>query len=99
MVTKEEVRKIARLAKLSVEEDELDELTAAMDEIIAFADTVNRAGDETGDFDVLHGLQNAFREDTVRPSAPQEEILSNREDGEDGYFPVRGDSTRGGSGK
>lgn len=96
MVTKEDVAKIAKLAKLSVEPEELDALTAAMDEIIAFADTINRAGDAQGRFDTLHGLQNALREDEVTPSFPREEILSNREGGENGYFAVRGNSTKRG---
>ena len=43
MVTREEILKIAKLSKLSVTEEELDGLTAAMGEIIAFADTINAA--------------------------------------------------------
>ncbi len=96
MVTKEEVLKIARLAKLSVAEEELDGLTAAMSEIISFADTINAAGDTTGEFDTIHGLQNAFREDVVVPSFAQEDILKNREGGENGFFAVRGNSTKRG---
>lgn len=35
------------------------------------------------------GLKNVFREDTVVPSFPQEEILANVDGGENGYFPVK----------
>lgn len=91
MVTREEVLKIAKLAKLSVSEEELDGLTAAMGEIISFADTINAAGDLAGDaeFDNINNLQNAFREDEVVPSFPRERILENVSGGEDGFFPVR----------
>ena len=85
MVTREEILKIARLAKLSVAE----ELTAAMGRILAFADTINAAGEGVADFDNVHDLSNAFREDTVVPSYPQAEILRNANGGEDGFFCVR----------
>ena len=89
MVTREEILKIAQLSKLSVAEEELDGLTAAMGEIIAFADTINAAGAAAGEFDNINNLQNAFREDEVVPSYPRDEILKNVDGGEDGFFPVR----------
>ena len=39
MVTHEDVLQIARLAKLSIKEEELDALTKDMADIITFADT------------------------------------------------------------
>ena len=89
MVTREEILKIAKLSKLSVAEEELDGLTAAMGEIIAFADTINAAGAAAGEFDNINNLQNAFSEDEVVPSYPRDEILKNVDGGEDGFFPVR----------
>ena len=89
MVTREEILKIAKLSKLSVTEEELDGRTAAMGEIIAFADTINAAGAAAGEFDNINNLQNAFREDEVVPSYPRDEILKNVDGGEDGFFPVR----------
>ena len=89
MVTREEILKIAKLSKLSVTEEELDGLTAAMGEIIAFADTINAAGAAAGEFDNINNLQNAFREDEVVPSYPRDEFLKNVDGGEDGFFPVR----------
>ena len=89
MVTRAELLKIAKLSKLSVTEEELAGLTAAMGEIIAFADTINAAGAAAGEFDNINNLQNAFREDEVVPSYPRDEILKNVDGGEDGFFPVR----------
>lgn len=89
MVTREDVQSIARLAKLSVPEEELDTLTGEMANIISFADTINAAGAEAEEFDNINGLSNAFREDVVVPSYDREEILRNAQGGEDGFFAVR----------
>lgn len=86
MITQEEIRKIAKLAKLYVPEEELEGLTADMAQIIAFADTINAAADTQDDFDSIQSLTNALREDVVLPSLPQEEILRNVGGGQDGYF-------------
>jgi len=89
MVTHEDVLKIANLAKLSIKEDELDKLTKEMDNILAFADTINTASDEASDFDNINNLSNAFREDVVIPSLDREQILKNAESQQDGYFLVK----------
>lgn len=89
MVTREEILKIAKLSKLSVAEEELDALTRDMGEIIAFADTIAGAVAETEDFDLGFGLENVLREDRVVPSWPREDILSNRDGGENGFFHVQ----------
>lgn len=89
MVTREEILKIAKLSKLSVTEEELDGLTAAMGEIIAFADTINAAGAAAGEFDNINNLQNAFREDEVVPSYPRDEILKNVDGRGRRLLPVR----------
>ena len=89
MVTREDVQSIARLAKLSVPEDELDALTGEMAKIISFADTINAAGVQGEEFDSVSGLSNAFREDEVVPSYPREAILRNVDGGEDGFFYVQ----------
>lgn len=89
MVTHEEVKKIAVLAKLYVAEDELDALTKDMAEIISFADTINNASDEGVEFDNINGLSNVFRDDTVKESFDREEILKNAPDNDEGCFLVR----------
>lgn len=89
MVTHEDVLKIANLARLSIKEEELDRLTKEMDSIIAFADTINTATDESSDFDNINNLSNAFREDVVIPSLDREQILKNAESQQDGYFLVK----------
>lgn len=90
MVSHDDVRQIAVLSKLSIEESELDKLTSDMAEIIEFANTINNSsisGDM--DFDNINNLSNVFRKDEVLPSLPNEEILKNANDEEDGHFLIK----------
>ena len=77
MITREDVENIALLSKLFVPEDEMDNLTQSMQEIVSFADTINNADVEGVEFDNINNLSNALREDVVKPSMPKEEILKN----------------------
>ena len=89
MVTKEEILDIALLSKLHIEEDEIDNLTQEMMNIIKFADTINEYDGEIEEFDNINNLSNVFRNDEVVESFPQSEILKNVDGGENGYFPVK----------
>ncbi len=79
MITKEEVLRLAALAHLKVRENELEKLMKDMDEIIAFADRINR---EVGDdpimpFDESAVNMNDLREDNVEPSTDRERLFEN----------------------
>ena len=89
MVTHEDVLAIARLSKLYIADEELDEMTKAMDDIIKFDDTINNASEEGVEFDNINNLSNAFREDEVVESYDREEILKNANDIGEGHFLVR----------
>lgn len=89
MVTREDVENIALLSKLFVPEDELDNLTQSMQEIINFADEINRADAEDEGFDDINNLSNVFHEDEVVPSYPVEEILKNASEQAEDHFLVR----------
>ncbi len=90
MVTREDVINIARLSKLYIAEEELDEMTKAMGDIIKFADTINVASEQgVEEFDNINNLKNAFREDVVVPSYERDEILKNANDIDEGHFLVR----------
>lgn len=89
MVTKEQVQAIALLSKLYVPEEQLDALTSEMQKVVAFADMINEASGDAGEFDTVSGLENVFRPDEVVPSCPREEILKNVGGGENGFFPVK----------
>jgi aspartyl-tRNA(Asn)/glutamyl-tRNA(Gln) amidotransferase subunit C len=95
MVNGDDILKIAKLAKLSVDEAEIEELTKDMQEIILFADTINLAMEgEVAEFDDINNIVNAFHEDVVIESYARKEILKNKNGGENGYFLVRRQSVK-----
>ena len=92
MITKEEVLKIAKLAKLSVNNDEIDMLIEDMSKIIEYADAINtvtEVEDTEVEFYNINNSSNAFNEDIVIDSYDRDEILKNKEGGENGYFVIR----------
>lgn len=90
-VTKQEIAKLAWLAKLKLTDEELDELTEDMQEIIDFADTINKSvsGGAAAE-DALNRVveMDELRLDEVKESYPNEEVTSNIES-DGGFFPVR----------
>lgn len=90
MIKKDEVLKIAKLAKLSVDENEIEQLIEDMSKIIEYADSINNIAETVDvEFDNINNIVNAFNEDIVLDSYDRDEILKNREGGENGYFLVR----------
>lgn len=93
MITKDEVLKLANLARLDFSDEELDKIIRDMDDIIAFADTINNSVE--GDAEKIRTVStNAIpaedcREDVVKESLPNEKILSNV-NGSKGMFCVKG---------
>jgi aspartyl-tRNA(Asn)/glutamyl-tRNA(Gln) amidotransferase subunit C len=96
MITRDDILKIAKLSKLSVEDSEIENLTHDMIDIIKFADTINSAvlDEELEDFDDINNIVNAYHEDEVVESFDRELILKNRDGGDNGYFLVKRRSER-----
>ena len=88
-ITREDILQIATLAKLSLDESELEKLTKDMSEMISFADTISAVSTEDSDFDNINGLVNVMREDVVEESFDRDEILRNAESQDEGYFLVK----------
>lgn len=86
MVTKSELENLAILSKLDIPEEKMETLLKDMEEIIAFADTVNSATSEGVEFDNINGLENVFREDEIVESYSSDEILKNTKAKENGHF-------------
>lgn len=89
MVTKEDVIDIAKLSKLFVDENELDNLVEDMAEIINFADEINSADAVNTEFDNINNLSNVLREDTVEESFDRELVLKNANGGRNGFFYIK----------
>jgi len=88
-VTKEEVLKIAGLAKLKIPEEKLDKYTEDLNSILGYMEKLNEL-DTTNVEPLLHPLEgsNVFREDEPRPSVSTEEALKNAPDKTDAHFKV-----------
>lgn len=88
MITYDELKKLAALAKLSLDGEDMDALARDIGSILDFADQVAEAGvselEISGDEELW-----AFRPDEVRPSYPVEEILLNAGEQRDGCFVAR----------
>ena len=88
-ISREEVAHLARLSRLAVTEQELDQFAGQLDVILQ---SVARVGEVAAD-DIpptSHSvpLTNVYRDDEPRPSLTQDEALSGAPDAYEGRFRV-----------
>ena len=90
MITKKEVEYVARLARLRLTEEEKEKYTKQLADILKYINKLSELDTEKVEptFHVLQ-LSNVFREDKVKPSLKQEEILTNAPEVEAGHFKVK----------
>jgi aspartyl-tRNA(Asn)/glutamyl-tRNA(Gln) amidotransferase subunit C len=82
MVTQEDVKKVARLADVGIEDGELDEFTTQCTRILTYFAELDTLSQEP-----LHREQfNNLRDDVIEPSFDQEEALQNAPERENGFF-------------
>ncbi len=76
-ITKEEVEHVAHLARLHLDEKELEQMTAQLDTILSYVEKLQEL-DTSGVVPTTHAfsISNAFREDSVQPSLTQQEALA-----------------------
>jgi len=88
-ITRGEVEHVARLARLALQEEELDALTGQMDAILGYVDQLKELNTD-GIIPTSHAvpMENAFREDVVRPSLGTERALQNAPEAANGCFKV-----------
>ncbi|BCS98233.1 aspartyl/glutamyl-tRNA(Asn/Gln) amidotransferase subunit C [Desulfoluna limicola] len=88
-ITKEEVLYVANLARLNVDENDVEKLAAQIGNILSYVDTLEKA-DTDGVEPTTHAidLTNALREDVVHTHPGAEETLANAPEKEDGMFVV-----------
>ncbi|MBE0501140.1 MAG: Asp-tRNA(Asn)/Glu-tRNA(Gln) amidotransferase subunit GatC [Desulfuromonadales bacterium] len=88
-ITRHEVERVAVLARLALTDKELDAMTGQMNQLLDYVDTLNRL-DTDGIVPTAHAVpvENAFRDDVVRPSIGSERALMNAPAAADNYFRV-----------
>jgi aspartyl-tRNA(Asn)/glutamyl-tRNA(Gln) amidotransferase subunit C len=82
VVSREEVRHVADLARVDLDESEVEEFADQFGAILADF----QALDEVPEVDREADLVNVMRDDEVREGLSQEEALSNAPETEDGFF-------------
>ena len=77
-ITKEEVERVAHLARLNLSEEELETMTSQLDIILSYVVKLDEL-DTTGVQPMTHAfsVSNAFREDRVTASLTRDEALAN----------------------
>jgi len=77
-ISSDEIKKVANLARLEMNEAEACDMAGQLDKILAYITKLDEL-DTTEIAPTTHAipLQNAFREDVVLDSLPQDEALKN----------------------
>lgn len=77
-LTRQEVEKVALLARLKLTEEELDHFTEQLGQILAYVDQLAELDTENVE-PLAHPLDvtNVFREDEVQPSIDRDKALAN----------------------
>ncbi len=86
----DEVRKVALLARLRLDEAELEQMRQQLSDILEYMQVLQQV--DVTDVPVtaqVTDVVNVVRPDDVRPSLPVDELLANAPDSEDGYFKVK----------
>lgn len=88
-ISKEEIIHMSKLASLKLTEEEIERYTKDMEDILAFANTINQAN--TDDINESIGASenyNVFRKDEVKEFEDKEILLQNAPSSEDGMFHI-----------
>lgn len=88
-ISREDVRYVARLARLNVSEGEIETFTHQLNSILSYMDKLNEL--DTSDVEPMsHVIDvcNALREDIVQESFTQKVALENAPESEKGFFKV-----------
>ncbi len=88
-VTRNDIDTVASLSRLNIRDDEVADVMEQLDKFLNYVDNLN--GIDTTDIEPTTyalQMQNVFRTDTIKPSLPREDALSNAPLKEDGYFKV-----------
>jgi aspartyl-tRNA(Asn)/glutamyl-tRNA(Gln) amidotransferase subunit C len=88
-ITPDDVRQVAKLARLSVNDADLPRLARQLESILGYVNKINQV-DTSGVEPLAHALplHNVFREDVPGPALPLEKALQNAPDTDGPFFKV-----------
>lgn len=88
-IDKETARRVAKLARIKVEEGELDALAGEFNAILGFVEQLNEVDvDDVEPMVSVEPMRLKRRADEVTDGGMQERILSNAPDAREGFFAV-----------
>lgn len=88
-ITKDEVKHIALLARLELSENEIEQYTKQLNDILLYMEKLNKI--DTRNVEPLSHpffTRTVFREDIVKESLPQEKAIENAPQKAKGFFKV-----------
>lgn len=88
-ISKQEVEHVANLARLNLSENELETMTGQLDNILSYVDKLEQL--DTSDVQPtthVFSVSNAFRDDEVVESLPQDEAVKNGPQQNGEFFQV-----------
>ena len=90
-ISRDEVERIAKLAKIGLTDAEVDRMSVELSQIVEFVEQLQKIGtkavEETAQ---VTGLVDVWREDEVRPGkTDRKDLLKNAPATQDGYIKVR----------
>jgi aspartyl-tRNA(Asn)/glutamyl-tRNA(Gln) amidotransferase subunit C len=89
-LTRAEVEHVARLARMRLHPEELEQMRVQLSAILDYIETLQEVEVEGVPVtDQITGLQTLMRPDVVTGSLTQEQVLANAPDQRDGMFRVR----------
>src|SRR5688500_4812733 len=88
-ITLEEVRHVAKLARLAMDESKLRKISSQLESILEYVAKIGQV-EMTGVEPMAHALplHNVLREDVVDPSLPLDKVLQNAPDTDGPFFKV-----------
>jgi aspartyl-tRNA(Asn)/glutamyl-tRNA(Gln) amidotransferase subunit C len=89
-LSREEVKRLALLTRLGLDEDEVERLREQLSDILENFEILQQV-DTTDVPPTAHSiaLENVLREDEAGPSLPADQVLANAPNREEGFFKVR----------
>ena len=88
-ITKDDVEKVAKLAKLQLSEEEKERFRGDLEQILGYVDKLSEVDTESVvPTEYGHSSSTTLREDRIEPSLPQDEAIRNAPEQKDGFFRV-----------
>lgn len=87
-ITNKEIKKIASLAKIAVNENELENLASQLNKIVHWVEKLNEVKTDTSAITNVHSMTLEMHEDIVNDGNKTQEVLQNAKDAKYDYFTV-----------